>query len=95
MLLLAALDEGEGHGYALIERVRVRSGDVFALTEGSVYPALHRLEAAGAVRSRWERDGGRRRRVYILTRTGRRRLAAERAEWRAFVRAVDLAVRPA
>lgn len=95
MLLLAGLEPGEAHGYGLIERVSARSGDVFALTEGSVYPALHRLEAAGDVKSRWEQVGGRRRRVYQLTRSGRARLGHERAEWTRFSRAIDLAVNPA
>lgn len=95
MLLLAALEPGEAYGYALIERVAARSGQAFELTEGSVYPALHRLEAAGDVQSHWERVSGRRRRVYKLTRAGQARLGHERTEWARFSYAVSLAVNPA
>ena len=66
-LVLAVLASGPSHGYGLIEALRDRSGGVFDLPEGSVYPALHRLERAGLVASGWSEVGGRRRRVYRLT----------------------------
>ena len=79
-LVLAVLATGPSHGYGLIEALRDRSGGVFDLPEGSVYPALHRLERAGLVASGWSEVGGRRRRVYCLTAAGppRRRGAAQR-----------------
>src|SRR3954463_2744199 len=90
LLLLAALASGEQHGYALIEWLRVRSEGALELGEGSVYPALHRLEAAGLVGSAWQSSAGRRRRVYRLTKAGRARLGEERQGWASLVRTVDL-----
>ena len=88
-LLLATVAAGPAHGYAIIEELRRRSGGAFALPEGTVYPALHRLERAGLLSSRWSTDAPRRRRVYELTARGRRALGAEREQWRAFAAAVD------
>jgi transcriptional regulator len=88
-LLLAALEHEPAHGYAIIQRLRRRSDDVFRLPEGTVYPALHRLERDGLVKSRWTAASGRRRRVYRLTRSGEEALAVRRLEWRTFSRAVE------
>jgi DNA-binding PadR family transcriptional regulator len=88
MLLMAAVRDGASHGYAIIERVREQSAGAFDLPEGTIYPALHRLEAYGALRSRWADAAGRRRRVYSLTIAGRRMLARQRREWSLFARAV-------
>jgi DNA-binding PadR family transcriptional regulator len=88
-LVLAVLASGPAHGYALIELLRERSGGFFELPEGSVYPALHRLERAGLVESGWSEAGGRRRRVYDLTARGRRAVTQRRREWRSFAAAVD------
>jgi PadR family transcriptional regulator len=88
-LVLAVLATGPAHGYALIELLRERSGGFFELPEGSVYPALHRLERAGLVESGWSEVGGRRRRVYALTVRGRRAMTERRREWRSFAAAVD------
>lgn len=88
-LLLAVIAAGPAHGYAIIERLRERSGGTFALPEGTVYPALHRLERAGLLRSAWSRDAPRRRRVYQLTARGRRALRSERDDWQTFTRAVE------
>jgi PadR family transcriptional regulator PadR len=82
LLLLAVLERGPGHGYAILSELRDRSDGAFDLPEGTVYPALHRLEQAGRVRSTWDASTGRRRRVYDLTDEGRRAVAAQRAEWR-------------
>ena len=71
MIVLAALESGAAHGYAVIERIRARSGGAFNLPEGTVYPVLHRLEADGLLESSWSTVSGRRRRVYALTRRGR------------------------
>ena len=88
-LVLAVLAGGALHGYGLIEALRDRSGGVFDLPEGSVYPALHRLERAGLVASGWSEVGGRRRRVYSLTASGRRAAEERRSQWRSFSAAVE------
>lgn len=88
-LLLAVLAGEPAHGYAVIEELKRRSGGTFALPEGTVYPALHRLEKAGLVSSRWSTDAPRRRRVYAVTARGRRAMGEHRTEWRTFTRAVE------
>lgn len=88
-LILAVVEAEPAHGYAIIEELKRRSAGVFTLPEGTVYPALHRLEAGGLLASSWERGSGRRRRVYRLTRRGRTALGARRSEWQIFSRAVE------
>ena len=89
MIVLAALAPGPAHGYAVIEEIKRRSGEAFALPEGTVYPALHRLEHAGLLSSRWvTAESGRRRRVYALTRRGTRALREQRALWERFAGAI-------
>jgi PadR family transcriptional regulator, regulatory protein PadR len=88
-LLLAVVAEEPAHGYAVVERLRQRSGGTFALPEGTVYPALHRLEESGLLKSSWAPGATRRRRVYALTAKGRRALGERRAEWSTFSRAID------
>ena len=90
MIVLAALSAaGSGHGYAIIEEIRRRSGGAFDLPEGTIYPALHRLEQAGLLASRWvTAESGRRRRVYALTKRGDRALAERRAVWDQFSEAI-------
>ena len=83
-LLLASLEPGPQHGYAIMETLRAGSNGRLDLPTGTVYPALHRLARAGLVRSSWSTVGGRRRRTYELTAAGRRALADERAGWREF-----------
>jgi PadR family transcriptional regulator len=87
-LILAVLADGPLHGYAIIEELKRRSSGSLALPEGTVYPALHRLERAGLLASEWS-DGSRRRRVYRLTPRGKRELGQRRGEWRDFVQAVE------
>lgn len=89
LLLLAVLRAGPAHGYGIAEALRGRSGGVFDLAEGTLYPALYRLERGGLVASRWQEAGGRRRRVYRLTRRGVRALEQRRGQWRAQVRAME------
>ena len=84
LLLLSVLAAGPAHGYAIITALRERSEGAFDLGEGTVYPALHRLEDAGLVASSWANADGRKRRVYTLTRKGATALAAEQAEWKRF-----------
>jgi len=88
-LLLSIVASEPAHGYAIIEELRRRSGGAFALAEGSVYPALHRLERDGLLKSRWSKGAARRRRVYEVTRRGRSALRAQRREWRSFSDAVE------
>ena len=87
-LLLATRVGGPRHGYAMKESLRVDSAGRFDLPTGTVYPALHRLEAAGLIAGSWSQVDGRRRRIYSLTAAGRDRLAADRASWRDFACAV-------
>jgi PadR family transcriptional regulator PadR len=85
MIVLAALSSGPAHGYAIIQEIRRRTGGAFELPEGTIYPALHRLEQAGLLGSEWTTgESGRRRRVYSLTKRGARALADQRAVWQRF-----------
>jgi DNA-binding PadR family transcriptional regulator len=89
LLLLATLRRtGPAHGYALIAALRDHSRGAFDLPEGTVYPALHRLERSGEVTSRWSTDTARPRRVYELTPAGAAALQERQADWRTFVRGV-------
>lgn len=87
-LLLAVLEDGPQHGYAVIEALRAGSGGTFDLPTGTIYPALHRLERAGLVRSTWDAPTGRRRRTYLLTPAGTQALGEQRAVWEQFSTAV-------
>jgi transcriptional regulator len=88
LLLLATIAAEPAHGYRILEALRERSEGAFDLAEGTLYPALYRLERAGLLASSWSTAGGRRRRTYRLTRRGRSALAAERRDWEQFARAV-------
>ena len=92
LLLLATLRQGPLHGYGIVEKLREESEGAFDLAEGTVYPALYRLERSGLLASRWTDAAGRRRRVYRLTRRGRSELARESDEWKSFARAVESVV---
>lgn len=88
LLVLGVLADGPKHGYAVIDELRVRSGDAFDIPEGTLYPVLHRLERAGLLASEWVEVAGRRRRLYRLTNQGRAALVSEQAEWQKFASAV-------
>jgi PadR family transcriptional regulator PadR len=92
LLLLSVLAAGPVHGYAIISALRERSGGSFDLPEGTIYPALHRLEDSGLLSSSWAQAEGRRRRVYGLTDAGVAALAAQRTEWRTFASSVQAVV---
>ena len=92
LLLLAAVQARPAHGYAIAEALRSRSDGAFDLPEGTLYPALHRLERDGLVASRWSEVNGRRRRVYALTKKGQRALTDRHTEWTLFARAVHAVV---
>ena len=89
MLLLAALQSRPMHGYAIIEYVRQASAGQFDYAEGTIYPALRRLEDVGLVRSRWSRAEGRRRRVYDISTQGTRALGRHRSDWERFTKGVE------
>ena len=93
-LLLATLEAGPRHGYAIIEVVRASSAGRIDLPTGTVYPALHRLERAGLVTSAWSTDQARPRRTYRLTPAGRRALGTERTAWQEFATAVTAVLQP-
>ena len=88
-LLLAVLVGEPGHGYALSQRLAARSGGELTVPEGSLYPALQRLERLGLVTSTWATVEGRRRRVYSLSDAGGRQADAASREWRRFSAGVD------
>jgi len=88
LLLLSVIAAEPAHGYAVIERLRSKSAGAFDLEEGTVYPALHRLERGGSLSSRWESREGRKRRVYRVTAQGRRALGEQKNGFRAFTRAM-------
>lgn len=88
-LILAILAAESLHGYAVIEALKSRSDGVLALPEGTVYPALHRLEADGLLDSEWSTASGRRRRVYSITRRGEKELGASRERWRLFSSTIE------
>lgn len=92
LLLLAVLAEGPAHGYAVIESLRARSKGVFDLPEGTIYPALHRLEDQGLLRSQWSEDSARRKRIYHLTPKGQKALATHQDEWLKFSKAINATV---
>ncbi len=93
LLLLAVLSNEPGHGYAVITQLRERTDGLLDLTEGAVYPALHRLEDLGFLASEWHPVNGRRRRLYRLTPAGHRALALQRGEWHSLTQAINNVVR--
>jgi PadR family transcriptional regulator PadR len=94
VLLLATLQDGPRHGYAIKEALREGSGSLFDLPTGTIYPALHRLERAGLISGSWSVVDGRRRRSYRLTAAGRRKLSGDRGNWREFAAAVTALLEP-
>lgn len=84
------------HGYAIMTAIQDMSGEVLRAEEGSLYPALHRMEEAAWIRAEWvTKDSGRRARVYELTATGKKQLAAEESRWQAVSSAVNRVLRMA
>ena len=89
MMMLDVLAGGDSYGYAIVQTVLSRSGGRFELKEGSLYPALHRLERQQLLSSYWTEHEGRRRKYYMLSAAGRKALAARRQEWQAFAQGVN------
>ncbi len=94
-LLLATLEQGPRHGYAIMEALRAGSDGRFDLPTGTIYPALRRLERTGLIKGRWSMVNGRSRHTYELTAAGRRALSTERASWRQFSLDVTALLGPA
>jgi len=84
------------HGYAIMTAIAQKSEEVLRVEEGSLYPALHRIEEAGWVRAEWVmKENGRRARIYDLTPAGRKQLAAEESRWQAVTAAINRVLRTA
>ena len=91
LLILRTLLAGAAHGHAIAKHIQKTSEELLQVETGSLYPALHRLEAKGWVEANWElSDKGKRARYYKLTREGRKQLSSERSRWDAFARAIGL-----
>jgi PadR family transcriptional regulator PadR len=96
LLILRTLLFGPAHGHAIAKHIQRTSEELLQVETGSLYPALHRLEARGWIEASWERsDKGKRARYYRLTRPGRKQLTAEQTKWDQFSRAMSLVLRPA
>ena len=96
LLILRTLVFGPSHGHAIAKHIRSVSEDVLQVETGSLYPALHRLEAQGWISSAWEiSDKGKRAKYYRLTRSGRKQLVAEQSKWEQLSIAMARVLRPA
>ncbi|HKR32425.1 MAG TPA: PadR family transcriptional regulator [Terriglobales bacterium] len=96
VLILRTLLREPKHGHAIAKHIQRTSEDLLQVETGSLYPALHRLEAKGWIAASWElSDKGKRARYYRLTARGRRQLVAEQSKWETFSRAMGLILRPA
>jgi transcriptional regulator len=93
LLILRTLALESQHGWAISERIQQVSGDVLQVPQGSLYPALHRLERRGWIKPEWGvSENNRRAKYYALTARGRRQLAAETQSWRKLIAAVGLVI---
>jgi PadR family transcriptional regulator PadR len=96
LLILRVLRFGPSHGHAVAKHIQRTSEDLLQVETGSLYPALHRLEAKGLIAASWElSDKGKRARYYRLTAAGKKHLTAEQTKWEAFSRAMGLVLKPA
>jgi transcriptional regulator len=95
LLILRTLRAGSAHGHAIAKHIQRMSEDLLQVETGSLYPALHRLEAKGWIAASWEAsEKGKRARFYRPTPLGRKQLAAERSKWETFSRAMALVLNP-
>ena len=95
LLILRTLLFGPTHGHSIAKHIQRTSDDILQVETGSLYPALHRLEARGWIAASWEwSDLGKRAKYYRLTRRGRKELAAEHSKWETFSRAMGLVLKP-
>ena len=96
LLVLKVVSRRRLHGYAIMSAIQEMSGDVLRVEEGSLYPALHRMEAAGWIRAEWIRKkNGRRARLYELTPAGKKQLGLEESGWQTVTAAVNRVLREA
>ncbi len=96
LLILKVLANGPVHGWAIAQRIKQMSNEVFQFSQGSLYPALHKLEQQGWIEAEWgESKNNRRAKYYSLTRAGRKMMAREAAQWERLSAAISLVVRPA
>ena len=93
MLVLKTLSLDPMHGWGIGERIQQLSRDVFAVNQGTLYPALERLQRDGLIAAEWQTKNNRRARYYRITRSGLKRLETEREDWERSARAVDLILR--
>jgi PadR family transcriptional regulator PadR len=95
ILILQTLRAGPAHGHAIAKHIQHTSEDVLQVETGSLYPALHRLEAKGWIAASWDlSDKGKRAKYYRLTPSGRKQLTTEHSKWNAFSRAMGLILKP-
>src|SRR6201993_3598880 len=95
LLILRTLSAGPSHGHAIAKHIQQTSRELHQVETGSLYPALHRLEAKGWIAASWElSDKGKRAKYYRLTALGRKQLANEHSKWQAFARAMSLMLNP-
>ena len=95
LLILRTLLSGASHGHSIAKHIQRTSEDLLQVETGSLYPALHRLEAKGSIAASWElSDKGKRAKYYRLTPLGRKQLVAEQSKWQTFARAMGLVLSP-
>ncbi len=95
LLILRTLMAGPSHGHAIAKHIQRTSNDLLQVETGSLYPAIHRLEAKGWIGASWDlSDKGKRARYYRLTALGRKQLVSEQSKWQAFSRAMGLVLNP-
>jgi len=95
MLILQTLQWGPQHGYGIVQALHTQSGEVLKVETGSLYPALHRLERQGWVRSEWNQtESNQRARFYEITATGKKQLASDHDRWRRMVGAIAAIMQP-
>lgn len=95
LLILRTLSGGDRHGWGIAQRIQLLSRDAFVVNQGSLYPALHRLEAQGWIGAEWGvSENNRQAKFYRLTRTGKKQLVAETEYWARFTAAVGLVLKP-
>lgn len=95
LMVLSVLADGANYGYLIQKRVREAGGDMIKLQAGTLYPLLHRLEADGAIKSKWDHSTGRKRKWYELTPAGRRRMREQAVQWDRYAACIKQLLTPA
>lgn len=94
LMVLSLLSAGSTYGYELQQKLKDASRDLVQVQAGTLYPLLHRLEAEGLIRSKWDSGDGRKRKWYELTASGRKRLVAQAKEWDRYVACIQTVLEP-